>query len=482
MTGKYSIKLFYMQGVPILLLAVLLFAFAGIYSFILPVLLVLYLLNEKFGDDFLLFISLFLLIGFSGDVGDELRTILNLTAFGIAGILMLKGNFLTNRTYAGFPGTLTVFFIVILLSMVISTLNSGYNVLGSGHTLRQFMFFVLLYFTYNIIREYKDIQKIIDFFILISVFVAITIIESFFSNITSVEKLITEVMVKEGGLFSNVAGPGALIAIALIVMNHRIVSGQGIILTNKNLNIFLTFILVLGLLLTNSRGAMLCAAAGSITYQLLMNRKRFGKIIVWSAGILVLFFLIFSGFFDVINLFFRTERVFENTRYTLWELTWNMIEKNVILGTGPGVPKLAWTQYTNVMFDTWTGDQVMWVFEKGGLGHSHNFLLFRWAELGLLGLFSTIWLYVYFPYKGLKLFNESRVNKNQELHLLSGLVIAVISGIFIRSIIEATGILSHGWISRDFPFWIFILILFRAGNLKTKTGNAGRKDIGLSGY
>ncbi len=482
MTSSFSLKSLYPEWVILIGISVLLFAFTGVYSFTIPALLLLYLVYKQFGDDFLLFSSVFLLLGFSGDVGDQLRTILNLLAFGFAGWLMIKHHLKAEWNQIAFPGVLTIFFLIVLLSMVLSTVTSGFNAEGAGHTIRQLMFFVLLFVIYNLMHNIHVVQKLIDFVIIIASYVSVTILYGFFSNITSIEKLITEVMVKEGGIFSNVAGPGALIAIALISLNLRMISGGGVILTNRRINWILVLIMILGLLLTNSRGAILCAAAGVVTYQFLLNGKKFLRFTLWSTAIASVVFYVFIEFFDVLNLYFRTERVLENTRYVLWELTWNMIEKNYLWGTGPGVAKITWTQYSNVMFDTWTGDQVKWVFDKGGLGHSHNFLLFRWAELGLLGLFTTIWLYFYFPYKGLKLFYDTRDDKIQELYLLVGLVMAVISGVFIRSVIEATGILSHGWISRDFPFWIFILILFRAGSLQTKTAIAGRKEIGLSGY
>lgn len=482
MTYILALKSILPRGLFFIAAFVLLFAFAGVYSFAIPGLLFLYLVYSRFGDDFLLFSSLFLLLGFSGDVGDELRTLLNFIAFGFSGWLMLKSHLKSEWKHISFPIVLTVFFLIILLSMVISAVVSGYISVGAAHTVRQFMFFVLLYFIYNLLIDIRGIQKLIDFVIIVAAYVALTIIYSFFSNITSIEKLITEVMVKEGGLFSNVAGPGALISVALIAMNYRILSGRGIVLTQKYTNIIITILLVLGLLLTNSRGAILCAAAGSIAFQFLLNRKGLVRFLIWGVALLLVLFIIFSGFFDVFNLFFRTERVLENTRYVLWELTWNMIEKNFIFGTGPGVPKLTWTQYTNVMFNTWTGDQVMWVFEKGGLGHSHNFLLFRWAELGLLGLFTTLWLYVYFPFRGFSLFKKSFRENNTEIYLLSGLALSIIAGIFVRSVFEATGILSHGWISRDLPFWLFILILLSGGGLLQKEDEKTEKGAVQSGF
>lgn len=460
MTRSIAFKSLFPWGLILIGISVLFFAFAGVYSFALPVALLLYLVYKHFGDDFLLFSSVFLLLGFSGDVGDQLRTILNLLAFGFAGWLMIKHHLNSDLKQIAFPNVLTVFFLIVLFSMVLSTVTSGFNAEGAGHTIRQFMFFVLLFFIYNLMHDLRAVQKLLDFVILIAAYVALTILYSFFSNITSVEKLITEVMVKEGGLFSNVAGPGALIAVALISMNYRFLNGGGVLLENKYLNASLTLILVLGLLLTNSRGAILCAGVGTIIFQLVLNRKRFIRFVLWGTVISSVLFYIFNEIFDILNLFFRTERVFENTRYILWDLTWNMIEKNYLFGTGPGVPKLTWTRYTNVIFDTWTGDQVMWVFEKGGLGHSHNFLLFRWAELGLLGLLTSVWLYIFFPYYGFKVLKSFMIER-AELLPMAALVLAIVLGMFIRSVFEATGILSHGWISRDLPLWLFLLILFR---------------------
>lgn len=440
------------------LLLTVVFTLLNVYSFLILIIPVIYILNKYMNNELILFFALFSMIGLSADIGDELRLAVNL--FSIAALLF--GAFLNSRERGGklmaLPDYLLFFFIFNIILLLVSASFSGYLMVGLSETIRQIMFFVILYLIYQIYNDFAQFQKLIDYIIIISGIVSITITVSFFSSVTSLEKLLTEVFVKEGGIFSNVAAPGGLIGLSIVLLNYRMLSTTQSFLNIRRLQKWLMVILVIGLFLTNSRAAILTALVGTIIIQLFLNRKKFLNYTAIIIIILGSLFLISLPFFDIINLYLRTDRVLENTRYVIWELTWNMIESNFMFGTGPGVAKYTWTQYTNVMFNTWTGDQVAWVFEKGGSGHSHNFLLFRWSELGIFGLLSGLWIYIFFP---LVLFrNMKNHTLRPEVKELNIAIFACVIGFFVRSMLEATGILTNGWVSRDLPFWILILMAF----------------------
>lgn len=456
LSRRLDIKELLFKILPVAVPLAVVYILGGNYSFILLVIPLLYYGKRYLNDDLILFLAFFSVLGFSSDIGDALRSIFNaLSILILAGyaVISAKKNAWKIKEL---PIVLLIFFIFDILLMLASSTASEFFSVGIAETGRQSLFFFLLFLIYQIYNDFESFQKIIDYLIIISAFVAFTIAIGFFSTIDSFEKLVTEVLVKEGGLFSNVAAPGGLIGTSIVLLNYRMLTNTSALLNKAWLLKVFMVVMVVGLFLTNSRAAILTAVSGTIIIQLALNFKRFLKYSAITVLVLGSAVLISLSFFDIFNLYFRTDRILENTRYVLWELTWSMISDNLAFGTGPGGAKYMWTRYTNVLFGTWTGDQVAWVYNKGGSGHSHNFLLFRWSELGIFGMLSAVWMYIYFP--AVIILNTMKYKWNKEVRDLNFAFLAVILGLFVRSGLEATGILTNGWVSRDLPFWLIILM------------------------
>ena len=101
-------------------------------------------------------------------------------------------------------------------------------------------------------------------------------------------------------------------------------------------------------------------------------------------------------------------------------------------------------------------------------GHAHNFYLFLFSDMGLLGLFTSIILPVIFfrnCLSALKIYQ----NKNSRVSLLIIGITASGIAIFVRGMFEWSNILSYGTITIDLPFWILFVIisyLNKRGNIE----------------
>jgi O-antigen ligase len=70
----------------------------------------------------------------------------------------------------------------------------------------------------------------------------------------------------------------------------------------------------------------------------------------------------------------------------------DIIRDNIVFGTGPGQFKNFMYKHIPVMLGSWEESQIAWIYKNAGLGESHNFFLFRTAELGIFGFVGALCL------------------------------------------------------------------------------------------
>jgi O-antigen ligase len=350
------------------------------------------------------------------------------------------------------PVQIWLLFSAMILSMILSSVFSINPAGGLIETGRQLLFILLFLFIISFLKTGVSVWIIPAALVFTGLFTAVPIIYQFLTTPNSVYYLQTHGFIQTGGIFANVAAAGGVFAVCIPATLALLLNKK----TNYHLSSFFLIPILLiqtsALLLTNSRAAIIGAVVGVVIILLFANPRRTlaitGIIAILIGGIIV------TDPLNIFSLYFRSERILENTRYYLWDIAWQTIKDNPIIGTGPGQFKYYIYQYLPVMLGSWDEKQLLWVFENSGLGHQHNFLLFRWSELGLLGLFTGAWfIYLYFYYSVSSFRFRSR-QVRQENRYLYYMLIAIGAGMVVRSIFEATGIMSHGWIGRDLPFWL----------------------------
>ena len=94
-------------------------------------------------------------------------------------------------------------------------------------------------------------------------------------------------------------------------------------------------------------------------------------------------------------------------------------------------------------------------FNEIEFGHAHNFYLFFWSDLGILGLFTSILLPILFFKLGKKAVKKTK-EINNNYYLLSLGIIAAGIGLFIRALFEWGNLISYGSIKIDLTVLDFI--------------------------
>ena len=138
----------------------------------------------------------------------------------------------------------------------------------------------------------------------------------------------------------------------------------------------------------------------------------------------------------------------------------NIISDNPIIGAGPAATKLEIYNYLPYMLGSPEEYFLSRHINSIGFGQAHNFYLFLYTDLGILGLLVSLLI----PFTFLNLSHQLiKEVKEKNITLFSLLVGIQASGIalFIRGVFEWAGIFSYGTLTLDLPFWwLFIIVGF----------------------
>lgn len=405
----------------------------------------------------LILFFIFSLLVVTSDINETLRITLNVSALGYFIYIFLKNNGFQIQQYSKLPQQVTWYVVFTVILMIGSSLFSEHPLVGLNETLRQSLFFGLSYILYSYITSDGDIKKYIYTLISAAVIIAVIIVYSFFNSDLALYVLQTQGIVHEGGSFKNVTAVGGIFSITipltLIFLLHAYEKKEKF----SHLLLIVIFIQILGLFLTNSRSGLFAVIISSSIIFFILRRNSFKKYFIYVIGSIGILYFILPAVSDLFAIYFRVDRIFENTRFQLWDMSINIIRDNWVFGTGPGQFKNYMYNHIPVMLGSWEESQIAWIYKNAGLGESHNFFLFRTAELGIFGFVGALFLpfiFIVLSYRVMKL--TFSIKKN---YYIAVGIFSMGIGIFIRALFESTGLLSNGWIIRDLPFWICFAIL-----------------------
>jgi len=161
----------------------------------------------------------------------------------------------------------------------------------------------------------------------------------------------------------------------------------------------------------------------------------------------------------LISVAFRFE-VGTTHRTEIWANTIEMIRQNFWLGIGIGNYTETYDQYFALVY--WRN-----IF-GGGIDHAHNQFLSKTAELGIGGLLVMLYLY-YFPIKhSIRIFKRPL---SREMKIIAVGAICGVIGMYVRSIFEASGMLTEGALYPDMIFWILIVFILKIESLNSNIDN-----------
>jgi len=230
--------------------------------------------------------------------------------------------------------------------------------------------------------------------------------------------------------------------------------------TIRGILLSLILVVTLGLFLIISRSAILSLSVSLSILLYYVRKKLFIKLIL-IGSVLLLIILLIEPINETLSLFLRFESGLSQRNY-LWELAYNIIIDNPILGIGPGSYKYLEFNYAPFLLNSWAGHMIVDLSRVvDGANVSHNMYLKFISDMGIPGLLSVLYFFGLFFHISVSTINKA-IKGNRVLYLLILAISTVLGSMFIRCFFDDIGILNYGIIVTDLPFWLLfgILIFF----------------------
>lgn len=328
---------------------------------------------------------------------------------------------------------------------IICSLYSDYVSEGLFFTFRQFAFFAIFYIFFDWMRSRKEINLIINSMIVMGALASIPVIYQVLSfGITKV--FLFDTPIRFGGFYSGVNALGMHLAFILPMAISKFIY---IDLPKRNFRtLFFIFIICFALFFTFSRSAWLMAV---VAISIIFFHQKKLRLVFLTALFLFVLLLLFSPEFSEVIL--RLKQGISQ-RDILWRGAISIIKDYPLFGTGPGTFRYYIASYAPLVPWRWP------VVNFGGIvgGDSHNLFLTRGAEMGIIGMFLILYLFIsYF-----RVYSSARAKAkifDLEYALLGA--VAIVVGALARSFFEGKGIISGGGISFDLFFWIMVAFTLR---------------------
>lgn len=417
--------------------------------FLLAIILGLYTIY-LFGRNSVLVIIIVSQIAFTGEDLIKFRPFIT----GIS-LLILIYFFITEfgldfKNYPKVPRIVLYFLGFTIITLLISSLFSIDILISFLSLLRILVFFFFCYLLYSQLKDFKTIIYLILPLFLALLIIGVTMLYEFFQKGSSF--FVNDgALLRLAGIYENPNYVGLLIAITLPItlsylMIHRYSSTFYFVIN------LMTFLVQLSILfLADSRASFLSVTISSIVIFLYSPNKAkmvFGIVIIIS--FFAILFLTDTSF--LIDLFLRPERI--GTRDLFWQSGIEVIKNNFMIGTGAGTfEQLFYTNASSTIIDL-----IQTASSTGGTPHPHNLFLYFWAENGILGLLNICFFFYTFFYLIVKVKNKIIRIKAATYPIVIS-ILSIIVGILVRSFFEITGVITYGFITRDLPLWIILIIL-----------------------
>lgn len=408
----------------------------------------------KYGERFLIAFVIFSYLTIPSDIGDLIRVLLNVLNFLILGYLFLKKYGLEFNNYPVIPRSILYLIVFTVATMTMSAFFSASPVTGLIEISRTVIFLALIYWLYSFLSDDKAVFGFINALLISALVIAFSMFFEFLKTDKFIFLLSSMGYVTLGGYFTNSTAVGGFLAVTIsLTLLYLFMEEKS---RYKFLIGMFFFLQIIALLLTDSRAAIAAAFISVMFTVFFLNRKIFKRTAAAIIIMAVLLFLI-PYLNTIVDNYFRVNRIFENTRYYLWEMAWGMIKDYPILGVGPGMFNHYMYTYLPVRMGSWTEQQI-YVLQQIAAAPSHNFFLMRASQEGIFGLVSAVGIFFIFFSYGFRLIKISK-NISENYFILSVGITGIGLGLLVRSFFEATGVFTNGWITRDLPFWLLLGIL-----------------------
>jgi O-antigen ligase len=436
---------------PGLLLGICLAIFQN-YIWMFLVLITLALIFNQSDKKYLYFFILLSFLTLTNTINSGLRLSLQIVGFLILSYFFIRQNGFYFDNYPRIPKSVLLFFVLLYCSFALSIIFSNYKTAGYENIIRTTIFFLLMYFIYSALYNGIKIELYLNIILIAAVIYFLYIIYNFGESGFS---LIRVQLNQVNRTSQDYIHPNSLTI--LIVMSSLLIIPFLFDVNKNRMIIFYLILFFIALIIANSREAFVCYFGGILFILYKQNKKILNWVI---AGLVLLLSMVFiEPFASYIQIYFRFEAVLSG-REEIVSTVMEVIKNHFLVGVGPGGTK--YELYKNLPYMLGSSQEWLINLHKNQLefGHAHNFYLFFFSDMGLLGLFTSILLPAIFFQNCVRAINIYK-NKNSRVYLLVIGITASGIALFIRGIFEWSNILSYGTITADLPFWLlFIIIIY----------------------
>jgi len=388
----------------------------------------------------------------TSDYLKDFRTIVNLFSTIILLYIFLKKYGLKYLDYPKVPRGVIIFCLILFFTLFVSTIFSSFPLTSFAATFRMFLFMLISYMFYALIKNKNDIFLYLYSIICVMIIIGLPMIIDAY-NLGLQRYFIRGILGNNLDLVSSLGYTG----VTVFFISFSILIALFFIDTNKFAfsKIVLTVLLILNffvLILANSRGGMLAAFISASFILFILNKKLFTKLTLSFILIAIVLLILLPEVSNIINLYLRWDTLEDREKY--WQIGISMIKDHKIFGVGSDVFDKYFTSYAS-----YSHLQSFKITSNVfGKPHPHNFFIFFTAENGILGFISAISFFMLFFGLAIKTLKKSKYI-DKDFYVLSTVITGVGIGIFFRSFFEISGVLTYGYITRDLPFWILMVIL-----------------------
>jgi len=454
--------------VPLVTLAVAITVLLVNYLLIGIVAIVICLSILLYGERFLIGLIIVSLLTIVSEFGSTIRLFVQITNFSLLGVLFFKHYGFNFSKYPKIPKSILYFLVLYYFSMIVPTIFSQHFYAGITMIVRQTIFFIIAYIFFSFIKDIIFVKTIIISLIVVSLIIALSSIYQFYDggfNLVDValgmrHNLVDVALGMRHRIASIISNP--LKATTFFILTIPLVLTFGFsnkYKDNKKIFLFISSILLIGLILIISRSAILVIFLSLMFIIHQLNKNWFKKSIIIMFILALLFFLI-EPIYDSISLLFKIKIGLSQRDY-FWEMAFNVIKDNPIIGIGPGSFSYEVFNYSPVLLDSWPGRVIIDLYmATQGENPSHNIFLKFASDMGIPGIVSIL----YFTLLYFKIVNRTLTKAkggNQEYYLIILAISAAAGSLFIRGLFDSIGILTYGIVVNDLPFWLwFSIIIF----------------------
>jgi O-antigen ligase len=436
-------------------------------------LILVYLVHREY---LLLGFVILTLIVIPSNLGQTLRTFVQVTDFIILFYLFFRQYGLDFRNYPVVPKPAIYFLVILYTSLFFSIAFSEYPYSGLTFVLRTTIFFIIIYFFYGIIRTQEHV-KVVLLSIFISGFILVSsIILDFIMMGRGLAYLFLPMRDLQYGIYGNynVTGSYAIIVFPLIIGSLYYKK-----LRNYRFLIWIpVIILVAGVLLLASRAALAGVVLGTAVILFFYNKKAFITITAVVTLILIIYFF-FNPFGPSVDYALRLQNGLSG-HDEFWNLALNIYSAHPIFGIGPGAYPRVEFNYLPVLLNSFEGEQIIKIHNwtsGAGSNNSHSVYLTMMSDMGIWGLITLLSLLTIF-FKTVKTAYLKFREINKEITLIIVVILSVGICLTFRGFVESSGIFYYGSIATDLPFWLFFLILlsYNSGQIKFRENHTDNKS------